>query len=98
VCFLAAVTTAKLHSRVDYWIDSGGYGPPADIHAQYGPDWHASARLTAGVGLVFTALPYIFSALVYAIAKRKEPAITTAIPVLVLAGVSIFLCLMMGVF
>src|SRR6478735_1851931 len=46
VCVLAAVTTSRLHSRVDYWIDTGGYGPPADVRAKYGADWHASARFT----------------------------------------------------
>jgi hypothetical protein len=44
VLVVAAVTTAKLHAQVDFWIDSGGYGPAADVRLTHGPDWHQSAR------------------------------------------------------
>lgn len=97
VCALAAVTTSKLHSRVDYWIDTGGYGPPADVRAKYGADWHASARITAWVGLVFTALPFTISVIAQILARRKDPEIKMPWVVLVLGGLAVFSCLLMGI-
>ncbi len=97
LCIFAAFTTVQLHSRVDYWIDTGGYGPPAQIRAQYGAEWHASARLTAWVGLVFSALPFIFSALGYGVAMRKDSEIKTPMGMLTLAGLAVFVCLIMAI-
>lgn len=97
VCVLAAVTTAKLHSRVDYWIDTGGYGPPAQIRAQYGAEWHESARFSAWVGLIFSALPFIFSVLAYRVAKGKDSAIKTPMGMLLFAGLAVFVCLVMAI-
>ena len=97
LCLLAAVTTVKLHSRVDYWIDTGGYGPPAQIRAQYGAEWHESARFTAWVGLIFSVLPFISSALAYGVAKRKDSTIKTPMGMLLLAGVALFICLLMAI-
>jgi hypothetical protein len=97
VCLLAAITTSKLHSRVDYWIDLGSYGPPADIHAKYGADWHASARLTAWAGLVFTALPFAISGLTHVLAMRKDPEIKPSVVVFVLGGLAVFSCLLMAI-
>lgn len=96
VCLFAAVTTAKLHSRVDYWIDTGGYGPPADVRAKYGADWHASARFTAWVGLVFTALPFTISAIAQVLALRKDLQIKPSMPVIVLGALAVFSCLLMA--
>jgi hypothetical protein len=97
LCLLAGVITAKLHSRVDYWIDTGGYGPPAKIRAEYGAEWHASARLTAWVGLVFSALPFILSAIGSMVAKRKDPELRTPMGILLFAGVAVFACLVMAI-
>jgi len=98
VCILAAVTTLKLHSRVDYWIDTGGYGPAAEIRAKYGEDWHASARLTAWAGLVFCALPSGISVIVHALVRRKVQDIKKPIGPLVALGVAAFFCFIMAVF
>ena len=97
VCLLAAVTTIKLHSRVDYWIDTGGYGPPADIRAQYGAEWHDSARLTAWAGLIFVALPVVVSVLVHQVAHRKEKDIEQPIVVFALGGLALFFCIIMAI-
>lgn len=97
VCLFAAVTTVKLHSRVDYWIDTGGYGPPADIRAKYGADWHASARITAWVGLLFTVVPFLLSAIAYTLARRKNAEIEWPAVPLVLVGLGVFSCLVMGI-
>jgi len=97
VCALAALTTAKLHSRVDYWIDTGGYGPPADVRAQYGADWHASARLTAWAGLVLTAVPFLVSGLAHWVAQRKDAEIKAPVFMIGLASVAVFYCLLMAI-
>ncbi|MBK9259515.1 MAG: hypothetical protein IPM54_06715 [Polyangiaceae bacterium] len=97
VCALAAVTTSKLHARVDYWINTGGYGPPAEIMAKYGPDWHASARFTAMAGLLFTAFPFGLSALAYRIARGKAAWSPPALGIVVFASVAWFWCLIMSI-
>lgn len=97
VCLLAAITTMKLHSRVDYWIDTGGYGPPADVRAKYGAEWHDSARFTAWVALFLTALPLLISGIVHFIAYRKDAELRPPIVVFGLAGAAIFFCLMMAI-
>lgn len=97
VCGLAALITLKLHERVDYWIDTGGYGPPAQVRAQYGAEWHASARLTAWTGLVLTALPFVLSAIVHVLARRKEPSVDKSTTVVAIAAVAIFVCLLLAI-
>lgn len=97
ICGLAALITLKLHERVDYWIDTGGYGPPAQVRAQYGADWHASARLTAWTGLVLTVLPFVLSALVHVFARKKEPSVDKSTTVVVIAAVAIFVCLLTAI-
>ncbi len=97
LCLLAAVITVKLHSLVDYWIDTGGYGPAAKIRAEHGAEWHASARITAWAGLVFSALPLILSAISYMVAKRKQPEIKTPMGLLLFAAVAVFVCLLMAI-
>lgn len=97
MCLVAAAITVQLHSRVDYWINTGGYGPPAQIHAQYGAEWHASARLTAWVGLVFSALPFLLSAISYKIAMGRDSTIKTPMGMLLLAGLAVFVCLLLAI-
>ncbi|MDC3962568.1 hypothetical protein KEG38_52610 [Polyangium jinanense] len=96
VLVLAAVTTAKLHARIDFWIDTGGYGPPADVRRTYGPDWHASARLTAWIGIVVTALPLSLAALGYRISRRGERWSKAALVVSILVGLAEVACLVMA--
>ena len=97
VCVLAAVTTSKLHSRVDYWIDTGGYGPPADVRAKYGADWHESARFTAWAGLVLTAVPFLVSGIAHWVAQQKDSEIKAPVFMIGLAGVAVFSCLLMAI-
>jgi hypothetical protein len=97
VCVLAAITTSKLHERIDYWINTGGYGPPADVMAQYGPEWHASARLTAMVGMLFTSVPFAVSALAYRITRRDEPWSPAARGIGIFAAIAAFWCLLICV-
>lgn len=97
VCALAALITMKLHTRVDYWINTGGYGPVEQVRAQYGAEWHASARLTAWAGLVLTALPFAISAIVHVLARRREPAIKKPTSVLIFAAVTIAGCVLMSI-
>ena len=98
VCALAALITIKLHTLVDYWIDTGGYGPVDQVRAQYGAEWHASARLTAWAGLVLTALPFAISALVHVLAGRREPTLEKPTSVLIFAAVTIFGCVLTAIF
>lgn len=98
VCIFAAVTTLHLHSRVDYWIDTGSYGPPVEIRAKYGPEWHESARLTAWVGLVFSALPSGIAVIAYAVVRRKVQEIEKPIVSMLLLGVAAIFCLLMALF
>lgn len=48
----AAFMTSSLHNRIDYWINSGAYGPPDKIAAEYGGMWHDSADFTSIAGVV----------------------------------------------
>lgn len=98
VCALAALITIKLHARVDYWINSGGYGPVDQVRAQYGAEWHESARLTAWAGLVLTALPFAISALVHVLARRREPTIEKPTAVVIFAAVTIVGCVLTAIF
>jgi hypothetical protein len=97
LCLLAAVTTMKLHTRVDQAIDSGGYGPADAIRRQYGADWHESARLTAWVGLVFSAIPCGIARLVHALVRKKMPDIEKSNGPLVMFGVAALICLVMAI-
>jgi hypothetical protein len=97
VCVFAAIITMRLHSRVDYWIDTGGYGPPADVRAKYGAEWHDSAHFTAWIGLFLTALPLIVSGIVHFAAYRKEAKLRPPIEVFVIAAAAIFFCLIMAI-
>lgn len=98
VCVFATLITIKLHERVDYWINTGGYGPVDEVRAKYGVEWHASAGLTAWAGLVFTALPFAISALVHVLARRREPTMKKPTALLIFAAVTITACLLMGIF
>ncbi|MFT3768399.1 MAG: hypothetical protein QM820_23370 [Minicystis sp.] len=97
VLLVAAVTTVKLHERIDYWIDTGGYGPSADVRRTYGPEWHSSARITATVGVFFTALPLLLSGLGYKRARAKNGWGVGAIVIGSIAGLSLLWCLAMCV-
>lgn len=98
VCVLAALITLKLHARVDEAIDSGGYGPIADIRQRYGADWHASARLTAFVGLAMSALPVGLAFLVHELVRRKNPETERPVGPMLILGIAAFICLLMALF
>lgn len=97
VCLAAALITVRLHSRVDYSIDTGGYGPPASVRAEYGADWHASARITAWVGLLFPALPLLVSGIVVQMARKKEPEIPMSYGVFGFAAFALFVCFLASI-
>lgn len=46
----AALVTMAMHAKIDEAIGSGAFGPPQDIAAQYGKEWHDSADFTARLG------------------------------------------------
>lgn len=95
VLILAATMTVRLHQRIDHWIDTGGYGPPAEVRRTYGPDWHDSARITAIVGVLFTALPLLLAWGGHKRARGQAGWGRGAIITGVFVGLSLLFCLVM---
>lgn len=95
VLLVAATITIRLHQRIDFWIDTGGYGPPAEVRRTHAPEWHDSARITAIVGVLFTALPLLFAWGGHKRARGRAGWGRGAILTGVFVGLSLLFCLVM---
>lgn len=97
VLAVAALMTRRLHAVIDFWIGTGGYGPPADVTRTYGPEWHDSARFTAIVGIVLTVVPIALAGLAYRLSRRDKVWGPAALTVTALLGLALAACGLMAV-